>query len=64
MADELRYTGEANLNLTVLPDHKSIAKAAADRIAQRLREKPDLVIGLATGATMEPVYAELVRMHR
>jgi DNA-binding transcriptional regulator LsrR (DeoR family) len=64
MVDQTKYTGEANLNLTVLKDHKAIAKAAAERIAQRLREKPDLVIGLATGATMEPVYAELVRMQR
>lgn len=64
MVEEIEYTGEANLDLTILKDHKAIAKAAADCIAQRLREKPDLVIGLATGATMEPVYAELVRMHK
>jgi glucosamine-6-phosphate deaminase len=33
-------------------------------IADELRAKPDLVLGLATGKTMESVYAKLVRMHR
>lgn len=64
MSSQLVYNGEPNLNLTVLEDHKAIAKAAADKIAAALRAKPDLVLGLATGATMEPVYAELVRMHK
>src|SRR5205814_4185954 len=33
-------------------------------IAQELRANPHLVLGLATGRTMESVYRELVRMHR
>ena len=33
-------------------------------IARRIREKPNLVLGLATGRTMEPLYTELVRLHR
>gem|GEM_PF-51368 len=57
------YTAKPNLTLTVMEDHAAIAKAAANQIATALRKKPGLVIGLATGATMEPVYAELVRMH-
>ena len=32
-------------------------------IAQRLRIKPDLVLGLATGRTMEGVYTKLVELH-
>ncbi len=32
-------------------------------IAQALRAKPDLVLGLATGRTMKRVYAELARLH-
>ena len=47
--------------LEVLPD----AAAVADRVAQRLLEAvqrwPALPLGLATGVTMEPVYAALVR---
>ncbi len=37
---------------------------AAKLIALAIRRKPDLVLGLATGRTMQPVYAALVRMHR
>jgi glucosamine-6-phosphate deaminase len=37
---------------------------AARVVAGVVREKPDAVIGLAAGATMEPLYAELARLHR
>jgi glucosamine-6-phosphate deaminase len=44
------------------------ADAAADLVARiigrELRANPHLVLGLATGRTMEAVYAQLVRMHR
>jgi len=47
---------------------QSTADAAADLaariIADELRRKPDLVLGLATGRTMKSVYAKLVRIHR
>jgi glucosamine-6-phosphate deaminase len=33
-------------------------------IAEALRTKPDLVLGLATGRTMKHVYAHLARLHR
>ena len=33
-------------------------------IAKKVREKPDAVLGLATGRTPERLYRELVRMHR
>jgi glucosamine-6-phosphate deaminase len=39
------------------------ARAAARRIADAVRGKPDLVLGLATGRTQEPVYAALRRLH-
>jgi glucosamine-6-phosphate deaminase len=64
MNADASYTGRHNLTLTILEDHKAIALKAAHRIADALRVKPDLVLGLATGATMEPVYSELVRMHK
>src|SRR5438067_2321337 len=45
-----------------------MADAAATLVAQmigrELRVNPHLVLGLATGRTMESVYAKLVRMHR
>lgn len=33
-------------------------------LAQALRDKPDLVLGLATGRTMKRVYVQLVRLHQ
>ena len=33
-------------------------------IAKELRARPQLVLGLATGRTMEHLYGELVRLHR
>lgn len=39
-------------------------QAAARLIARLLREKPDAVLGLATGGTPLPLYRELIRMHR
>jgi glucosamine-6-phosphate deaminase len=38
----------------------AVAQAVADRIAEVIRSKPAVVLGLATGGTMEPVYARLV----
>jgi len=37
---------------------------AARVIARSIRENPFLVLGLATGRTMQPVYEHLVRFHR
>jgi glucosamine-6-phosphate deaminase len=39
------------------------ARATADLIARALSAKPDLVLGLATGCTMESVYDRLVQQH-
>jgi glucosamine-6-phosphate deaminase len=40
------------------------AQAVADLIARALSAKPDLVLGLATGCTMELVYDRLVQRHQ
>lgn len=52
------------MEVVVRPDADEAASLAARLIARRLREKPDLVLGLATGRTMERVYARLVELHR
>ncbi len=45
--------------------HESRAEShAAGIIAQALRARPDLVLGLATGRTMKRVYVRLVRLHQ
>lgn len=41
-----------------------VIAAAADAICTLLAEKPEAAIGLATGRTQEPLYAELLRRHR
>jgi glucosamine-6-phosphate deaminase len=48
----------------VTPTEAEAAATAAGILAQNLRSKPDLVLGLATGRTMEGVYHHLVRFHR
>jgi glucosamine-6-phosphate deaminase len=52
------------MEVIIRPDPEQVARLSAQLIAQRLRAKPDLVLGLATGRTMERVYTELVGMHR
>jgi len=52
------------MEVIIQPDAERAAQAAADFIALALVAKPDLVLGLATGCTMEPVYDRLVQKHR
>jgi glucosamine-6-phosphate deaminase len=51
------------LKITVLESGEAVARALARRITDALREKPGLVLGLATGRTPVDAYAELRRMH-
>ncbi|MFU8780185.1 MAG: glucosamine-6-phosphate deaminase [Kiritimatiellia bacterium] len=49
----------------ILHETADVASAAAARIVARLvREKPDAVLGLATGSTPLGLYRELIRLHR
>jgi glucosamine-6-phosphate deaminase len=50
------------MEVIIRPDPERAADLAARLIAARLRAKPDLVLGLATGRTMERVYDRLVAM--
>jgi len=52
------------MELVIQPNAERAAWLVASLIARALREKPNLVLGLATGRTMECVYNQLVRMHR
>ncbi|MCT4610384.1 MAG: glucosamine-6-phosphate deaminase [Pelagimonas sp.] len=52
------------MKLTVLPDATTAAQAAADLVAGVVQRKANAVLGLATGGTMEPVYAALAGHHR
>jgi glucosamine-6-phosphate deaminase len=48
----------------IRPDKDSAALLVARLIARELKARPALVLGLATGRTMEAVYRILVRMYR
>ncbi len=48
----------------IRPDEDSAAFLVARLVARELRANPSLVLGLATGRTMEAVYRILVRLHR
>ncbi len=52
------------MEVIIRPDADAAAALVARIIAKELRANPHLVLGLATGRTMESVYRVLVRMHR
>ena len=52
------------MEVIILSDAEAAAQTTAGLIAGSLSAKPDLVLGLATGCTMESVYEWLVHRHR
>lgn len=50
--------------LQIFRDPSSIADVVSNILVERIRSKPEVVLGLATGATMEPVYARFVEKAR
>lgn len=52
------------MEVVISKDAEAGSHAAARLVARLVREKPDAVIGLATGSTPLMLYRELVRLHR
>lgn len=52
------------MKVVVCADPGEMNKQAAQIFAQRIKARPDIVLGLATGGTPEGTYAELVRLHK
>ncbi|KXZ17231.1 glucosamine-6-phosphate deaminase [Bacillus nakamurai] len=52
------------MNVIKCRNYEELSQKAAAIIAETVKQKPDAVLGLATGGTPEGVYKELVRMHR
>jgi glucosamine-6-phosphate deaminase len=50
--------------VVIADDYEVLSRRAARLVASALRQKPQLVLGLATGSTPQGLYRELVRMHR
>ena len=51
------------MNIHVFDTTNQVAGALARRVADALREQPDIVLGLPTGRTPIAMYAELRRLH-
>ncbi|MBM3861482.1 MAG: glucosamine-6-phosphate deaminase [Verrucomicrobia bacterium] len=52
------------MEVIIRPDEQTAARLVAGIIAKELHARPQLVLGLATGGTMEKVYDDLARRHR
>lgn len=52
------------MNIITCKTAEDAGKAAATLFASQVMQKPQSVLGLATGGTVEPVYAELVRLNK
>jgi glucosamine-6-phosphate deaminase len=52
------------VRVRVLPDYESLSAAAAEIVAERVREEPGAVFLLPTGTTPLGMYRRLVEMHR
>ena len=51
------------MEVIICKTYDSMSRAAAQVVAQVLNEKPNAVLGMATGSTPLGLYQELVRMH-
>jgi glucosamine-6-phosphate deaminase len=52
------------VEVVILPTAEAVCARGAEIVARLVAGKPDVVLGLPTGATPRPLYAELVRRHR
>lgn len=52
------------MKIIKVKDYKELSELAAEKIAEKVQEKPDLVLGLATGATPEGIYQCLVEKYQ
>ena len=52
------------MEVIIRPTEAAAARLVADLVVSCIRDKPGLVLGLATGRTMEGVYDVLASMHR
>ena len=52
------------MEIIISPNPEESSRKAALRVADLIRNKPDAVLGLATGSTPLILYRELIQMHR
>lgn len=52
------------MEIIIQPNPESASRRAAQCVERLIREKPDAVLGLATGGTPLRLYTELIRLHQ
>jgi len=52
------------MRVIIVQDYEELSECAADIVVSALEDKPNLVLGLATGSTPEGLYARLAAAHR
>ncbi|MEA1904979.1 MAG: glucosamine-6-phosphate deaminase [Candidatus Hadarchaeota archaeon] len=52
------------MKILVAKDYNEMSRKAAGLIADAIKNKPNLILGLATGSTPMGCYRELIRMHK
>lgn len=52
------------MRVIVCKDSDEMSRSAAQIFAERIRKKPNVILGLATGGTPVKMYKELIRMHK
>ena len=61
--EKLYYGFKDNIKVEVFDSYEGLSRAAAAFIAERMKKKPDIILGLATGSSPVGVYDELTRMY-
>ena len=52
------------MKLIIAKDYEEMSKLAAEEMAKVITEKPDAILGLATGGTPVGMYKELIKMNK
>lgn len=52
------------MKVLVKKDYEAMSKAAGEIFIQAIKDKPDIVLGLATGSTPIGMYKEMIRAHK
>lgn len=52
------------MKIIIKKNYDALSKEAAKIIGEMIKEKPDIVLGLATGSTPIGCYQELIKMHK
>lgn len=52
------------MNIITTKNYEELSKKAAELVAQQLQQKPNSVLGLATGSTPLGLYSQLIKLHQ